>query len=183
MRSLELRRHSFTKKGLSRGHGSHLSVEGVRAARRLGEGLGTFDYVVASTSPRTLETAVAMGCAVDELIEMTSPVETGEVEFHAWRGWANPFEVFRQMTTASPAFRAYARAKAAEVRVAVERLDDGCVLLAVGHGGWLEAIVSELVAPEYVHELGGSFWHLDGIRLVFTGSGPGAIEAVDRYPR
>src|SRR5205823_2677044 len=38
-----------------------------------------------------LETAVAMGYAVDDLMEMPSPTETEEVEFHAWREWDNPF--------------------------------------------------------------------------------------------
>src|SRR5205807_1167648 len=91
VRTLEIRRHSFTKKGDARGRGSHLSAEGILAARQLGASLGHFDYVAASTSPRTMETAIATDFTVDDLIDMPSPVETGEIEFHAWREWDDPF--------------------------------------------------------------------------------------------
>ncbi len=70
MKTLEARRHAFTKKGAARGSGSTLSAEGVRLARQIGSEMGRFAYVVASLVPRTLETALAMGFAVDELVEM-----------------------------------------------------------------------------------------------------------------
>lgn len=36
LRVVEVRRHSYTKKGESRGIGSHLSADGVRLARAVG---------------------------------------------------------------------------------------------------------------------------------------------------
>ena len=60
MRTLEIRRHCFTKKGADRGQGSQLSAAGVAQARRLGEHLGPFDRVLTSRVPRTLETALAI---------------------------------------------------------------------------------------------------------------------------
>ena len=66
MRSIQIRRHSYTKKGAARGKGSHLSAAGVTLARRIGAETGPFELVLTSTVPRTLETAIAMGYAVDE---------------------------------------------------------------------------------------------------------------------
>src|SRR5262245_40559339 len=65
VRWLEVRRHSYTKKGAARGRGSHLSAEGVAFARAIGATLGPFSYVVTNELPRAVETAVAMGFAVD----------------------------------------------------------------------------------------------------------------------
>jgi broad specificity phosphatase PhoE len=70
MRWLEVRRHSLTKKGDVRGNGSHLSQAGVDLARRVGAEIGAVGFVAASPIPRTLETAVAMGYAVDVLLDM-----------------------------------------------------------------------------------------------------------------
>lgn len=89
MRTVDLQRHSFTKKGDDRGRGSHLSGEGVRAARRV---------------------------------------------------------------------------------------------LVVGHGGWLESVVARLVAPDVATTLGGSFWHLDGIRMAVSPTSV-TVEAFARQPR
>ena len=69
-RWLEVRRRSLTKKDSARGRGSHLSAEGVVLARQVGESLGPFASVVASASPRAVETAVAMGFAVDDTVEL-----------------------------------------------------------------------------------------------------------------
>lgn len=40
MRTIEIRRHAYTKKGETRGKGSHLSAEGVAQARRIGAQIG-----------------------------------------------------------------------------------------------------------------------------------------------
>ena len=58
------------KQGDGRGSGSSLGQAGVELARWVGAGLGPFDYVVASDVPRTGETAIAMGFAVNEIVDM-----------------------------------------------------------------------------------------------------------------
>jgi hypothetical protein len=78
MRWLEVRPHSLTKKNSARGRGSHLSAEGVVLARLVGESLGPFASVVTSASPRAIETAVAMGFAVDDTVELPSGYVPGE---------------------------------------------------------------------------------------------------------
>ena len=183
MRTIEIRRHSFTKKGTGRGSGSALSREGVVAARRLGDASGGFDHVVASTSPRTMETAIAMGFAVDDLLEMPSPVETEEVEFHEWRSWDDPFAVFRSRSGESPAVGAYVHAQARRLLAVADQVGDGGCALVVGHGGWIEAAISGVVAPDAATDLGGSFWHLDGVRLVIESTGKALVESVDRQAR
>jgi hypothetical protein len=70
MRWLEVRRHSLTKKGAARGRGSHLSAHGVALARAIGADLGSVAYVVTSASPRAVETAIAMGLAVDDTLDL-----------------------------------------------------------------------------------------------------------------
>lgn len=183
MRRLEIRRHSFTKKGEERGRGSHLSQAGVTAARELGETLGRFDYVVASTSPRTLETAITMGFAVDDLMEMPSPTETGEIRFHSWRDWSDPYTTLRTKSLDSQAIATYLDEQAASVLEMVGRLGDNGRLLVIGHGGWIESVVARLVELDQLPLLGGSFWHLDGIQLTIGPNPPTATAEVSRYQR
>lgn len=68
MKYLEVRRHS--KRNNSQ---PHLSQEGVSMARRVGNSMGHFDRVVTSTLPRTFDTAIAMGYAVDYELEELMP--------------------------------------------------------------------------------------------------------------
>lgn len=182
MRRVELRRHAFTKKGDARDRGSHLSGDGVRAASDVGRSLGPFDYVLASTSPRTMETAVAMGYAVDGLFEMPSPVETGEIEFHAWREWPDPFSTLRDLAQTSPAIHDYLSDQVERLLDVVRTVDDGGSMLVVGHGGWLESITAGLAPADVICTLGGSFWHLDGVRLAISGDEV-VVEAVHRFPQ
>src|SRR4051794_1373355 len=87
MRHLEVRRHSLTKKGQAPGRGSHLSADGVALARAVGTEIGPVAYVLTGTLPRTLETAVAMGYAVDGTVDVPSGYVPGEVDHHdQWHG-------------------------------------------------------------------------------------------------
>jgi hypothetical protein len=54
----------------------------VALAREVGAQLGRVGHVLTSTSPRTVETALAMGHAVDD-VDMPSGYVPGEVEHHA----------------------------------------------------------------------------------------------------
>ena len=97
MRWLEVRRHSLTEKGAARGRGSQLSAEGVALARLVGAVLGPFASVVTSASPRAIETAVAMGLAVDGTVELPSGYVPGEVEHHdQWR-WPRPYRTYAEL--------------------------------------------------------------------------------------
>src|SRR6516162_1871467 len=97
MRTIEIRRHSYTKKGDGRGQGSHLSQEGVALARRIGGAIGPFDLVLTSPAPRALETAIAMGFAVDDHVEALgdlSPAVVAEIGHQERWTWEEPFGTF-----------------------------------------------------------------------------------------
>jgi hypothetical protein len=102
MRWLEVRRHSLTKKGAARGRGgSHLSAEGVMLARLVGASLGPFASVVTSVSPRAIETALAMGLAVDDTVELPSGYVSGEVERHQQWNWPRPYRTMPSCSDAA----------------------------------------------------------------------------------
>jgi hypothetical protein len=67
MKTIEIRRHSIRSIP-----GDHLNQAGVSLARQVGENLGLFDRVSTSTLPRAFETAIAMGFAVREQVELMS---------------------------------------------------------------------------------------------------------------
>src|SRR5262249_3758694 len=97
MRTIEIRRHAPTKKGEERGKGSHLSPEGVALARNIGAEIGPFDLVLTSPAPRTLETAIAMGFAVNDQHEALGdlpPAVWEEIGHHERWSWEEPFVVF-----------------------------------------------------------------------------------------
>ncbi len=77
MKTIEIRRHTYRTKP-----GQHLSQQGVTLARKVGEGVGPFERVITSTVPRAFETAIAMGFAVDEQVELMSNY-SDDVEFDA----------------------------------------------------------------------------------------------------
>ena len=94
MRTLEVRRHSLVKDHV------HLSQAGIALARRAGAGLGPFDRVLTSHITRTLETAVAMGFAVDEQLAVLGtigPDAWAEVGYHDRWCWSDPFAAFAHL--------------------------------------------------------------------------------------
>jgi len=100
MRSIEIRRHSYTKKGAGRGKGSQLSVEGIALAHAIGTETGPFDLVLTSQVPRTLETAIAMGFAVDDQLAVLGdlpPDVFDEIGHHDRWTWNDPFVRFAQL--------------------------------------------------------------------------------------
>ncbi|WP_188196173.1 histidine phosphatase family protein [Nonomuraea sp. SYSU D8015] len=171
MRWLDVRRHSLTKKGVARGRGSHLSAEGVALARALGSEARPYERAVTSSSPRAVETAVAMGFAVDDTVEMPSGYVPGEFPRHAQWDWAEPYrrlaEVVREGRDAA-AVAEVLRVMWADAD-AVGGVAEGGSALLVGHGG---AIELALVAcfPDAAHaSWGAPFAHGDGVRLGFAG--------------
>jgi hypothetical protein len=116
MRWLEVRRHSLTKKHPARGRGSHLSAEGVALARLVGGSLGPFARVVTSASPRAVETAVAMGFAVDDTVEPPSGYVPGEVDHHEQWRWSRPYRVYAGLLARGGGLAAVGEATAAPSR-------------------------------------------------------------------
>jgi hypothetical protein len=178
-RWIELRRHSRTKKDAGRGRGSHLSQEGVELARSEGERLREVRYVAVSESPRALETAIAMGLAVDDVVGIAGSNVTGEVAFHEWWEWPDPWAVYAERIATRPRLAAYAEAQLQIVKCAVDRVTDGDTALLIGHGGWIEPTVVAAIAADQLQNWGPSFAHLEGVRLAES-DGHFAMDAIYR---
>jgi broad specificity phosphatase PhoE len=167
MQWLEVRRHSRTKKDAARSCGSHLSAEGVSLARLVGESLGSFAAVVTSASPRAIETAIAMGFAVDNTVEFPSGYVPGEVEHHDQWHWPRPYRTYAELLGRSHGLASVAEAHRRIWTAVVEAVPDGAAALVIAHGGGIEpGLVACL--PDADHDTwGGPFGHCDGARLGF----------------
>lgn len=166
MRFLEVRRHSFTKKGDARGRGSHLSREGVAAARAVSTELGAVAYVAVSEAPRTLETALAMGLAVDAILPLGAVgYSTPEVAHHDQWAWATPYVRYRTLLERHGPLAQAAESELELWRSALLQVADGEVALIVTHGGSVEPTLVAALPEADVASWGPPFSHLDGVQL------------------
>jgi broad specificity phosphatase PhoE len=170
MRMIEIRRHSFTKKGEGRGKGSHLSAEGVALARKIGGEIGPFDLVLTSPVSRALETALAMGFAVDDQLEALgdlSPAVLAEVGHHERWAWEEPFVAFAHFVRQDgPTTRMGERQREAWVR-ALESVSTGGRVLIISHGRIIESGLVTCVPDGDFAAWGPSFRHCEGVRITF----------------
>lgn len=182
MKYLEVRRHSLTKKGEERGSGSHLSSEGVRLARRAGETLGPFAYVVASIVPRTLETAVAMGFAPDVCIDHGGgplwEASLEEVPFHAQWEADEPFGLYRDAIARGGAMHELAQLQVDIWTSALDRVPDGAAALVVTHGGLSDGGLVHALPDDDHASWGSPIAHLEGARLIYDGDRFALIELI-----
>ena len=166
MKMLEIRRHSMRKEG----GGSQLSQEGVSLARQLGTTLGPFALVVTSVLPRTRETAIAMGFAVDyELVMLPSDTAVYyEAETSRWWEATAPFAALAQLVAMYAATARHAHTIAGHWRDICTALPDGSSALLIGHSGDLEmGLIACLPTADYP-AWGKPFAYCEGARLHFT---------------
>jgi broad specificity phosphatase PhoE len=161
MRTLEIRRH--THRNVPQ---PHLSQTGVDLARRAGEGLGKFDRVVTSTIPRALETAIAMGYAVDEQIGQLSTMGDS---IDAVIQWNAGFTAWAQATQSYPVVAHYTQLMAEVLRAIVRSLPDGGHALIISHGGIVEACVVGSVPAGTIFIDDAACGYCEGARLTFDG--------------
>ena len=157
MKTIEIRRHSIRLKP-----GEHLSQQGVTLARLVGQNLGPFDRVVTSTLPRAFETAIAMGFAVDEQIELMSTYGNG-VEREA--PWPLSLAGYTEVVSTGGAAARYANQLAGVYAKLANFLADGRAALVINHGGVLE-LGAVACLPDADHIVWGShFEYCEGVRL------------------
>ena len=170
MRLIEIRRHSYTKKGDGRGKGSHLSPEGVALARRIGGEIGACDLVLTSPVPRALETAIAMGFAVNDHLEALgdlSPAVSAEIGHHERWAWEEPFVTFAHFVRqGGPTTRMGERQREAWVR-ALESVPTGARVIIISHGRIIEAGLVTCIPDGDFAAWGPSFRHCEGARITF----------------
>lgn len=162
MQYIELRRHSMRQKP-----GSHLTQAGLDLARKTGKIMGPFTRVVTSDLVRAVETAVAMGFAVDEEQKLLGFYdESVEKEVR----WDASFAEFATAIRRGKKTEAFAKPlKRLLLGLAGEITEEACVLV-ISHGGIME-IAAVACLPELDHaKWGGGFQFCEGIRLDFDGT-------------
>ena len=146
--------------------GKHLSREGVRLARSVGEALGDYDLVVTSTRPRAIETAIAMGYASDRQLEDLGSMFGADLELD-WTAGCSAFAL------AAESSKVVARAARKQARIlqsiAADLPQDGKALV-VSHGGVIELGVVGLLPNHDFSAWGASCERCEGVRLHFDGS-------------
>jgi broad specificity phosphatase PhoE len=171
MQTLEVRRHSFTKKGEGRGKGSHLSAEGVALAHAIGQQLAPFDRVFTSTIPRTLETALALGFAVDDQLAALSdisPEVLAEIGHHDRWSWPEPFVKFAQLVKQGGPTAQLGQGQRQVWAEALASAPESGRVLIISHGRVIEAgLVAALPNCDF-SAWGQPFSHCEGIRLSYT---------------
>lgn len=171
MRVLEIRRHCFTKKGVSRGRGSHLSASGVTQARRIGNQIGPFDLVLTSHIPRTLETALAMGFAVDDQLPILGdiPAEVWDEIGHQERwAWDKPFVVFAQFVAQGGATARLGQRQKDTWIQALAPVPDGGHVLIISHGRVIESGLVTCFPDAAFDTWGAPFRHGEGVRMEYA---------------
>jgi len=157
MKTIEVRRHSIRSRP-----GEHLNQSGVTLARLVGENLGPFDRVVTSTLPRAFETAIAMGFAVDEQIELMSTYgEDVEREI----AWPQSFAIYAKAVKRGDKAGQYGNKLAEHYAELAGYLADGRVALVINHGGVLElGVVASFPDADY-ESWGEAVNYCEGARL------------------
>lgn len=164
MRYLELRRHTQRV-----GQQPHISQAGLELARQVGQTMGPFAAVLSSPAPRCIETAVAMGFAVQDVYEPVQEQMTKKETEKVARllpmeaSFVQRAEAMRDHKTA----RQYARMLVAQWAEVARRLPPGKMALVLTHGGYVDDSAVACL-PEARHERWGkTFGHCEGIRLAF----------------
>ena len=157
MKTIEIRRHSIRSKP-----GDHLNQSGVGLARLVGENLGPFDRVVTSTLPRAFETAIAMGFAVDEQIELMT---TYGIDVEREISWPQSFVAYAKAVKRNGAAGQYANQLAAYYADLADYLADSHAALVINHGGILElGVVASFPDADY-ESWGEEADYCEGARL------------------
>jgi broad specificity phosphatase PhoE len=159
MKTLEIRRHSIRSVP-----GDHLNQSGVTLARRVGENLGPFDRVVTSTRPRAFETAIAMGFAVDEQVELMSTYGN-DVEHEA--SWPQSFAAYAKAVKRGGAAADYAQRLARYYAELANHLAEGRAALVINHGGVLELGVTACLPDAEYESWGWAVDYCEGARLTW----------------
>ncbi len=146
MKTIEIRRHSKRDKS-----SPHLTQEGLDFARKVGRDMGPYYKVFTSDLPRALETAIAMGFAVDDQIEVLGDYPDdleGEIE------WGGGFPAISEAYRKSKKVQKLGNSLAKALFDLAKETPKGKRILVISHGGLVElALVACL--PEDDHSRWG----------------------------
>jgi hypothetical protein len=142
--------------------GQHLSQEGVDLARKVSLTNPDYGLVATSTVPRAIETAIAMGLAVDRYIDALGQLPDAVMDAV---GFPSDFPTVAQAARTNIAAARFAAEQADIWRGILENLHDGENALIVTHGLFIEfgaiAILPEADAATW----GAAIAYCEGLRL------------------
>jgi broad specificity phosphatase PhoE len=157
MHVIEHRRHTMRVKP-----GDHLSQAGVDLARRVGETMGGYDLVVTSPAARALETAIAMGFAVDDQWPALAPPPR---EVHDEADWEKGCAEYARAARLGGATTRYLSCLAEVFQALARRLPEGGRALVVSHGGVVEAVTVACLPDKDYSGWDTSCDYCEGVRL------------------
>ncbi len=170
MKTIEIRRHSIRNKP-----GQDLSEQGVALARLVGLEMGKFDRVITSPLPRALQTAQAMGFAVDAT-EPLIAAHGEDVEMEC--PWPASFADYAAAWRRGGAAFSYAQRLAVFYEQLADSLPEGGSALVVNHGGVVElSAVGCLPAADF-STLGDYIECCEGIRLAWENGQCTSVEVL-----
>lgn len=135
---------------------------------QIGETVGPCALVLTSPSPRAIETALAMGYAVDECLNALGEMPEAfvqEIGHHERWAWEEPFQVFAQVFARGGATAQVGHHIQAAWRTAAEALPDLGEGLLITHGRLLEVGAVACLPTAQVATFGRPFGHCEGIQL------------------
>jgi len=158
MRSIYVLRHSARDDGAA-----HLNAAGVQLARALGDRLGPMQRTASSPAQRCLETAVALGCAVDEeWDELALPDDDATMqELDRIATYGDAVRLVRY-GRCIPSLASQLRD---HIQRLIDELQDHQDALLVTHAGVVE-VVAAAVCGESVAELGEGVGYCEGVRMM-----------------
>ncbi len=159
MRVIEHRRHTMRNKP-----NPHLTQAGVTLARRVGEGMGSFAYVVTSTLPRAYETAIAMGYAVHEQRELLASMPAA---VDRELTYPMTFAAYADVLRRGGATARYAAELAALLSELIKNVQDGEAMLVVSHGAIVELSAFGALPNADLSTWGGEIDYCEGVRLFY----------------
>ncbi|MCG3216470.1 MAG: histidine phosphatase family protein [Candidatus Heimdallarchaeota archaeon] len=161
MKIIEHRRHSIRVKP-----SKHISQEGVNLARKVGEKLGYFDRIYTSSAPRAIETAVAMGYAVDETFEELS--QTPE-DLNQEIVWGIGFPEYASVIRKGGVTADYSKKIANFLKSLAKNLPENGSALLISHGGLLEISAVGCLPENDFSSWGEATDSCEGVRMFFDG--------------
>jgi hypothetical protein len=133
----------------------------------VGESLHPIAHVVASASPRAIETAVAMGFAVDNAVDLPSGYLSGVIDHHEQWRWPAPYRRYADLLQRSITLAAVAELHRIIWTRIVKAVPDGAAALVIGHGGGIEPGLVACLPHADHQSWGAPFADCDGVRLSF----------------
>lgn len=130
MKIIELRRHSKRVKS-----SPHLTQYGVDLAQKIGQSMGKYHKTYSSYALRAIETAVAMGYAIDEIYEEIS-ITPEDIQEEV--SWGMNFEEYAIAIREGQQSKNYAKRMADFLLELVHPIPDSTSILILSHGGLIE---------------------------------------------